>query len=58
MGLQVLLVAMAEKMIALRSEIPESLHIRLKVCCALDRTNIKEKIAELVEGYVEQKEKK
>lgn len=56
--LQVLLVAMAEKMIALRSEIPESIHIKFKSYCALDQTNIKEKIAELVEGYVKQKEKK
>ncbi|NJN74438.1 MAG: hypothetical protein HC799_17415 [Limnothrix sp. RL_2_0] len=50
--------AETEKMIALRSEIPESLHIKLKSYCALDQTNIKQKIAELVKGYVDEKEKK
>ena len=49
---------MPEKMIALRSEIPESVHIKFKSYRALDQTNIKEKIAELVEEYVKTKEKK
>ena len=46
------------KQVAIRTEVDKDIHVAFKMICAKEDITIKEKTAQLVQEYVEQKEKK